>query len=102
VIVAFVVERTQPYSRRVRASSRSSKSKSISPGAPRSRRANRGGRDATTRRHDSHVLSPLRRARARVERSRGPTRRLTRLSRPTRRMRATNATRNVKRKTTGG
>ena len=40
VIVAFVVERTQPYSRRVRASSRSSKSKSISPGAPRSRRAN--------------------------------------------------------------
>lgn len=102
VIVAFVVERTQPYSRRVRASSRSSKSKSISPGAPRSRRANRGGRDARTRRHDSHVLSPLRRARARVERSQGPTRRLTRLSRPTRRMRATNATRNVKRKTTGG
>ena len=40
VVVAFVVERTQPYSRRVRASSRSSKSKSISPGAPRSRRAN--------------------------------------------------------------
>ena len=70
VIVAFVVERTQPYSRRVRASSRSSKSKSISPGAPRSRRANRGGRDATTRRHDSHVLSPLRRARARA--SKGP------------------------------
>ena len=70
VVVAFVVERTQPYSRRVRASSRSSKSKSISPGAPRSRRANRGGRDATTRRHDSHTFSHLSVARARA--SKGP------------------------------
>ena len=77
--------RLSTHSRRVRASRvrRAARSR-------RARRAARdvegaGGRDARTRRHDSHVLSPLRRARARGERSSGPPVVAPSLSRATRR-----------------